>query len=1079
MEPIPRYLSVITVLLTCLTVSVLGGYIPPGPKYKCPDRNVIWPCLCLSTSDDGVFLKCEEVSMATLAAAMSYCRATQTPIQSLEILNLNTEKLYGKLFNDVNITTLRIENSPISFVGPDIFFPLRHSLVTLELIGTRLKSYPNEAFENLDNLVTLTLDKHNISSLDEGIRGLGSLKNLQISNGNISSFQKPTFSALGGKLARLDLHGNQLKTIPKDAFQNLKNLEYLDVAWNLFDKLDPGYFFHLSKLTWFNASHNEIPEFKRGAFARNGFLRVIYLTHNKMTKLDAAAFRGMRLLTRLYLNDNQIGEVGRGAFNSLQRIKTIDISRNKLKLVDYQMFMKLPFAEEVLMAENEITRIKQGAFQELAYCVVNMSHNQISVVEKQSFENCVNMTILDMSYNQIDNFTKAAFDENSYPNEWRLEYNKLELTGDIPLKFMAGIKILNVSNNALREVNKNTFPKLYELHTLDLSGNNISKIHSGVFTNLFSLRHLNMSNNNLTDLSGSAFGPLPTVLDLNLNNNRLKSVSNAAFSKMVSLRELSLANNNIKKVFQISGSLNGLNLANNEISSLSKAWPTMNSLQRLDLSGNQLGGNLPGGSFDGLGALSKLSLADNNITEIPRDALSTLTTIQYIDLSKNGLTNLSRAAFGRLPIVFELLLSQNEISSIEPKAFDGMLQLLHLDLSQNNLKNINIGAFSPLNSMRILNLSKNSIERTDNTTNSVFEDALSLVTLDLSHNKISSIHAHTFPELRWTNFKLNSINISNNNLMIITKEILKGTKTVKQIDLSRNKITEVRKSVLGNMTSLEDLDLSFNELAFMDANILGPPPNLKSLNLEKNYLRKFPTETLHKAPFNYLNLAANRMKLFNLDFLPKIKNGSRIILRDNPIACDCRLIFLKRHFQELRPKLTNLSQEYFQDFHDFKCKGGVETVERMEENELICDYLEDPFSPKIPINYDLEIRSLSNDGKNLDVSWRVKSKMDILGFQLELLDDVAGSIVETETFSYTERMTKVNLKGISADRICLVPKYSSDEFSPGVNNQKVNKVCHKLENVVAAESVYGKGSSLVKTMHVFNLIAVGILVRFL
>lgn len=49
-----------------------------------------------------------------------------------------------------------------------------------------------------------------------------------------------------------------------------------------------------------------------------------------------------------------------------------------------------------------------------------------------------------MSHNLIDNFTKGAFDEISYPNEWRLQYNKLKLTADIPLKFMAGIKMLNI-----------------------------------------------------------------------------------------------------------------------------------------------------------------------------------------------------------------------------------------------------------------------------------------------------------------------------------------------------------------------------------------------------------------------------------------------------------------------------------------------------------------------------------------------------------------------------------------------------------------------------------------------------------
>lgn len=482
-------LALVTLGVVLLVVE--GGYIPPGPKYKCPARNVIWPCLCNGATDDGITLTCEQVSMATLAPVMAYIRANELPIQFLDVGDLNTEKLYGKLFSDVHITRIRIQRSPIAAILPDIFFHVRDSLEILELVDTALKTFPNEPLSDLERLHTLVLDKHGISSLNEPIKGLGALKELQISNGNVTSFSKETFAGLP-KLTRLDLHGNNLSGIPKDAFQNLKNLEFLDVAWNAFTVLDPNYFNHLNKLTWFNASHNLIPDFKRGAFARNGFLRVIYLTHNKISKIEAAAFRGMRLLTRLYLSDNQIGDVGRGAFNSLQRIKTIDLARNRLQFVDYQMFSKLPFAEELLLQENQLTKIKTGSFQELAYVVVNVSHNQISVIEKDSFQTCVNMTILDMSHNLIDNFTKAAFDELSYPNEWRLQFNKLKLTSDIPLKFMAGIKMLNVSHNELREVNKNTFPKLYELHTVDLSWNNISKIHSAIFTNLFSLRYLNI-----------------------------------------------------------------------------------------------------------------------------------------------------------------------------------------------------------------------------------------------------------------------------------------------------------------------------------------------------------------------------------------------------------------------------------------------------------------------------------------------------------------------------------------------------------------------------------------------------------
>ena len=57
-------------------------------------------------------------------------------------------------------------------------------------------------------------------------------------------------------------------------------------------------------------------------------------------------------------------------------------------------------------------------------------------------------------------------------------------------------------------------------------------------------------------------------------------------------------------------------MSNNEITSLSKAWPTMNALLRLDLSSNNLGGTLVKGSFESLSTLQAINLSNNNLTEV-------------------------------------------------------------------------------------------------------------------------------------------------------------------------------------------------------------------------------------------------------------------------------------------------------------------------------------------------------------------------------------------------------------------------------------------------------------------------------
>jgi hypothetical protein len=55
------FLGLNLLFVVTLVSLVSGGYIPPGPKYKCPTPAEIWPCLCLSSNDNGTNLKCEDV----------------------------------------------------------------------------------------------------------------------------------------------------------------------------------------------------------------------------------------------------------------------------------------------------------------------------------------------------------------------------------------------------------------------------------------------------------------------------------------------------------------------------------------------------------------------------------------------------------------------------------------------------------------------------------------------------------------------------------------------------------------------------------------------------------------------------------------------------------------------------------------------------------------------------------------------------------------------------------------------------------------------------------------------------------
>lgn len=106
----------------------------------------------------------------------------------------------------------------------------------------------------------------------------------------------------------------------------------------------------------------------------------------------------------------------------------------------------------------------------------------------------------------------------------------------IPLHNMTGLKVLNASHNLIHSVPRQTFPKLYELHTIDISHNNLSEIHNAIFQTLFSLRYLNLSHNSLERIKPSTFGPLPTLLELDMSYNRLNDVARGSLTRLASCR---------------------------------------------------------------------------------------------------------------------------------------------------------------------------------------------------------------------------------------------------------------------------------------------------------------------------------------------------------------------------------------------------------------------------------------------------------------------------------------------------------------------------------------------------------------
>lgn len=1003
--------QVIIITVATLLSFTYTEYIPPGPAYPCPKDSTVsllYPCVCEKGSDTGLYIKCENTGLAVLSVGLGNIAGLGLPIERLLLKECKISHLFGSLFHRSTIRVLDIVDTPISTFDEYAFAGVNRTLNELHMRNTKIEVFPKEAFKILGNLSILSIDGHQMSKLTKdifaGSEATGRLEKLYLINGLLADIPIEAFQPLR-KLKTLDLHGNKLSTLKRNQFKGLRDTEGLDLSYNSITKLDGSHIGDLTKLVWCNASHNLIGDIPRGMFARNTLLKLLDLGYNKIKKLDTNSFRGMRLLRRLYLQDNEIFDVGRGTFASLTRIGTIDLARNKLTKVDYQMFQAAKYAEIINVAENRITIIEKQAFTDLYHAVLNVSHNELMTIESGAFQNCNNVTLMDFSHNNLSTISRMAFDENSYAFELQFSYNNFTDFSQIPIYNMSGIQVLNASHNQIVSIPKMAFPKLYELHTVDLSYNNLKEIFNAVFQNLFSLRFLNLSYNSMEVIKPATFGTIPTVLDLNLSHNKLRDISRGSLAKLASCRTIDISYNVVEKLFQIPISLGELNLAYNRLEEIKpNTWPTMNALLRLNFSSNMLGDSLGSDAFSGLLTLQSLDLSNNGLTKPPWEALNSMSSLQYLYLQNNNLTSLSKSAFGNLPTTFKVDLSNNQITSIERQSFSGLQQLLDLSLRGNGLERIPNEAFKGLVALRKLDLSYNLLEKIDNKTNGLLDDCLSLEMVNLSHNKFGFLTKKMFPSSPWIPYRIQEIDLSYNEIPVVTFDLTLGAQKVKKLNFAGNYINDIRNNVLGNLTSLEVLDLSNNNLKELISRTselkFALPENIKELYLQNNTLLALPTpQIVNATQLKILDVRYNQLISFEPPIVKKVKDqGLQVYFEGNNLKCDCFVRPLKHYLNKFPPSALKMDDKY----QNLICAEPVtlenENLLTVDEERLLCSgntevdskIIDNSNTEAISFDFtsepDVAFRDIQYSQPSIYVHWFVSTNEDVADFNVYFRD---------------------------------------------------------------------------------------------
>ena len=142
-------------------------------------------------------------------------------------------------------------------------------------------------------------------------------------------------------LTNLNLAHNKLQVLGYDSFNGLAKLKYVDLSYNMIERVEKSYFFGLTDLEDVNLQHNALVALDVNSFYDLRKLEKLDLSFNRLSSLRPTLFHRLESLRELYLQGNEIRELAEQTFATLANLWHLDLHNNNLTVLKSGQFMSL------------------------------------------------------------------------------------------------------------------------------------------------------------------------------------------------------------------------------------------------------------------------------------------------------------------------------------------------------------------------------------------------------------------------------------------------------------------------------------------------------------------------------------------------------------------------------------------------------------------------------------------------------------------------------------------------------------------------------------------------------------------
>jgi len=440
-------------------------------------------------------------------------------------VNLNKNKvrnLEPGVFENAFLTKVNMSGNQLTEIQSKSFSNLE-ILEVVDLSGNQISAISNGAFDRIPHLKTLHLQKNRLNSYKGDIySGMGNdteLEYLDLSDNEITYLYPESFQ-FHPRLKWVNFAKNRFAFFPTQFIKSLTQLEYLDLEKNQIKSLEDNDFANMPKLRRLKLAMNEIESISKTAFQNSSQLQYIDISHNNISQLKSDVFNGIMRL-QLDASYNNLTYIPEKLFEKRKvfRLESIDLSHNQFTEIPVNVLQNQYFSLETLkISHNNIKVIPSDANILVNVKEMDLSFNPLTT---DSINNVLNEPKTVRSLNMAGTgITEVPVLETPFLLHLNLSHNDIKIINDDILAKAKLMETLDVSYNRLPNLSAglaSTWPKLTSMRHLDISHNPITYIIRGDFKYLTSLESLSMIHlDKCTKIDRNAFSKLVALKSLKM-----------------------------------------------------------------------------------------------------------------------------------------------------------------------------------------------------------------------------------------------------------------------------------------------------------------------------------------------------------------------------------------------------------------------------------------------------------------------------------------------------------------------------------------------------------------------------------